>query len=148
MTKKAKSKLAKLTASLLLVSVMLFAGMSTASAATVSYGISGEVTADSQTDSGATVTATVKNANYYDIDGVNYKLSVSDNAELSGDTQKTGVSLKSEQSDSLAANVSLKSGGTSDTPRRNLPRKVRRQTPNRLSRQRLRPITANPAARP
>ena len=115
MTKKAKSKLAKLTASLLLVSVMLFAGMSTASAATVSYGISGEVTADSQTDSGATVTATVKNANYYDIDGVNYKLSVSDNAELSGDTQKTGVSLKSEQSDSLTANISLKSEAASDT---------------------------------
>ncbi len=113
--KKARSKIAKLTASLLLVSVMLFAGMSTASAATISYGISGEVTADSQTDSGATVTATVKNANYYDIDGVNYKLSVSDNAELSGDTQKTGISLKSEQSDSLTANVSLKSEAASDT---------------------------------
>ncbi len=115
MMKKAKSKLAKLTASLLIVSAMLFAGSATASAATVSYGVSGELSADSQTDSGATVTATVKNANYYDIDGVNYKVSVSDNAEISGETQKTDVSLQSEQSDSMTVNVSLKAENPSDT---------------------------------
>ena len=115
MMKKAKSKLAKLTASLLIVSAMLFAGSATASAATVSYGVSGELSADSQTESGATVTATVKNANYYDIDGVNYKVSVSDNAEISGEAQKTDVSLQSEQSDSLTVNVSLKAENPSDT---------------------------------
>ncbi len=115
MTKKAKLKLAKITAPLIIVSAMLFAGSTTVSAATVSYGMSGELTAESQTDSGASVTATVKNANYYDIDGVNYKISVSDNAEISGDTQKTDVFLPSEQSDSLTVNVSLKSETPSDS---------------------------------
>ena len=88
MKKKSKLKLAKITAPMLIISAMLFAGSTTVSAATVSYGMSGELTAESQTDSGASVTATVKNANYYDIDGVNYKISVSDNAEISGDLKK------------------------------------------------------------
>ncbi len=52
MTKKAKLKLANITAPLIIVSAMLFAGSTTVSAVTVSYGISGELTAESQTDSG------------------------------------------------------------------------------------------------
>ena len=115
MTKKAKSKLAKLAVSLFLASAMVCAGTASVSAATVSHGISGDLTVGSQTDSGAEVTATVKNANYYDIDGINYKVSVSDNAEISGETQKTEVSLPSEKSDSLTVNISLKSENPSDT---------------------------------
>ena len=52
MTEKSKIKLAKITAPLIIVSAMLFAGSTTVSAATVSYGISGELTAESRTDSG------------------------------------------------------------------------------------------------
>ena len=115
MTKKAKLKFAKVTAPLIIISAMLFAGSTTVSAATVSYGISGALTAESRTDSGAAVTATVKNANYYDIDGVNYKISVSDNADISGDTQKTDIFLPSEQSDTLTVNVSLKSESPSNS---------------------------------
>lgn len=94
-----------------LVALMTAAVTTNASAATVSDGIKAEITVSSQDSDKANIEAVVKNANYYEIDGINCKLSVSDNAELSGEDVKTDISLASEQTESLKAEISLKTGG-------------------------------------
>ncbi len=86
------------------------------SAATVSDGIKAEITVDSQTETTATINAEVKNANYYAIDGINYKVSVSDNAKLTGETTKTDLKLEGEQTDSLSLNLTLKPTEPSGDP--------------------------------
>ena len=63
-----------------LVALMTAAVTTNASAATVSDGIKAEITVSSQDSDKANIEAVVKNANYYEIDGINCKLSVSDNA--------------------------------------------------------------------
>lgn len=78
------------------------------SAATVSDGIKAEITVTSQDNDKANIEASVKNANYYEISGINCKLSVSDNAVLSGETVKTDLVLSSEQTESIKAEISLK----------------------------------------
>ena len=67
-----------------LMALMTAAVTTNASAATVSDGIKAEITVASQEGDKANIEAVVKNANYYEIDGINCKLSVSDNAVLSG----------------------------------------------------------------
>lgn len=79
-----------------------------ASAATVSDGIKAEVSVTAQSDDNASIEAVVKNANYYEIGGINCKLSVSDNAEISGENIKTDITLSKEQTESLKAKISLK----------------------------------------
>ncbi|MGN0470625.1 MAG: M4 family metallopeptidase [Acutalibacteraceae bacterium] len=79
-----------------------------ASAATVSDGIKAEVSVTAQSDDNASIEAVVKNANYYEIGGINCKLSISDNAEISGENIKTDITLSKEQTESLKAKISLK----------------------------------------
>lgn len=78
------------------------------SAATVCDGIKAEITVTSQDNDKANIEASVKNANYYEISGINCKLSVSDSAVLSGETVKTDLVLSSEQTESIKAEISLK----------------------------------------
>ena len=93
---------------LLAVSTVFMSCAVTASAATVSQGMSGELTSTSQTDDGAELNAVVKNSNYYGIDGISYEVSVtSGNATLSGETKKDNISLGSEESDSLDLSLSF-----------------------------------------
>lgn len=94
-----------------LMALMTVAFTTNASAATVSDGIKAEITVTSQDSERASVEAVVKNANYYGIDGISCKLSVSDNAVLSGEDVKTDLELTSEQSESLKADISLKESG-------------------------------------
>lgn len=99
-------KKAGIVASLFVLMASLFTV--NASAATVSDGIKADVTVTAQSDNSANIEAVVKNANYYEIGGINCKLSVSDNAEISGESVKTDLTLSSEQTESLKANITLK----------------------------------------
>ncbi|MGN1113218.1 MAG: hypothetical protein ACI4RP_08440, partial [Acutalibacteraceae bacterium] len=95
-----------------LMALMTAAVTTNASAASVSDGIKAEITVTSQDNDKSSIEAVVKNANYYEIDGINCKLSVSDNAELSGEDVKTDIKLAGEQTESLKAEISLKAGET------------------------------------
>lgn len=98
----------------LLTVLMILAFTVNTSAATISDGIKAEITVTEQDSEKASVEAVVKNANYYEIDGVNCKLSVSDNAVLSGEEVKTDLTLSSEQSESLNAEIILKENGNTN----------------------------------
>lgn len=78
-------------------------------AASVSDGIKGDIQAVETNDTEAEVTAEIKNSNYYAIDDINYKLTVSDNAEIVGESQKNGITLSENESDSMNTKVALKS---------------------------------------
>lgn len=99
-------KKAGIIASLMVFMTLAFT--TNASAATISDGIKAEITVTSQDSDKITVEAAVKNANYYEIDGIDCKLSVSDNAEISGENLKSDITLSSEQSESLKADITLK----------------------------------------
>ncbi len=86
------------------ISVFLTFGIN-ASAAVISYGISGELQVQAQNQTEASVTASVKNANYYDIGNISYQISVSDNADIVGDNSKTAVFLSAEQTDSMTFRI-------------------------------------------
>ncbi len=77
------------------------------SASAEEYSVSGTLSADSKDDASATVTATVTNDYYYDVDGIGYSVSVSDNAVIKGESSKTNVSLDAGDSDSLTFEVEL-----------------------------------------
>ena len=96
----------------LLMTLMIAAFAVNASAATISDGIKAEIEVISQSGDKASVNAVVKNANYYAIDGINCKLSVSDNAVLSGEDVKTDLTLLAEQSEKLTAEIGLKNIAT------------------------------------
>ncbi len=103
-----KKKLKKIAVSAAVCTALTTAMALPASAATVSDGIKADITANAQTSTTAKVNAQVKNANYYAIKGINYKVSVSDNAELTGETAKTDVNLGSEEDDTLTLSLTLK----------------------------------------
>lgn len=89
------------------------------SALTVSDGISADqIIVVSEDKSSAEVEAVVKNANYYEISGINYSLTASDNAIVEGESAKTRLTLGSEESDSLSVTVqaaAVTEGNTDDT---------------------------------
>ncbi len=77
------------------------------SASAAEYTVSGTLGAESKDDTSATVTATVTNGYYYDVDEIVYSVSVSDNAVIKGESSKTNVSLDAGDSDSLTFEVEL-----------------------------------------
>ncbi len=106
----------KLLASSAVCAVLMLSQVFGASAATTSDGMSAELSVSSQTDSSADVTAKVKNSGYYTVDGVSYSVSVSNGVTVSGETQKSGVSLDSEAEDSLTFSVSVDTTSPTSQP--------------------------------
>ncbi len=111
-----KKRMLKPFAVLAAGSVMLMSGAVSASAMTVSQGISAELSADSQTDSGAEITGSVKNSNYYDVDNISCEATItSGSATLSGETKKDDFSIKSGESGTLTFSLSLDNAGEAST---------------------------------
>ncbi len=103
-----KKRMLKPFAVLLTGSAMLMSCAFSASAETVSQGISAQLSADSQTDDSAQISAAVKNSNYYDVDNISCEATVtSGSAKLSGETKKDNFSIKSGESDTLTFSLSL-----------------------------------------
>ena len=98
-------KKTKFAAAITTVIVSMFAFVFSASAE--EYAVSGTLGSESKDDTSATVTATVTNGYYYDVDGIGYSVSVSDNAVIKGESSKTDVSLDAGDSDSLTLEVEL-----------------------------------------
>ncbi len=111
-------KKTKFAAAITTASAMLFVCAFSASAE--NYAVTGSFDAYSEGDS-ATVTATVTNDYYYDVDGIGYSVSVSDNAVIKGETSKTDVSLAAGESDSLTFEVELLQQEESSQPEASKP---------------------------
>ncbi len=86
-----------------------------ASAATLSDGIVSDMKVLSQTDTSADVKVTVTNFNANTVSGINYSVSVSDNATVTGTTQKTDVEIDRESSDTMDFTVSIASNEPAST---------------------------------
>ncbi len=112
-------KKAKFAAAITTVSAMLFVCAFSASAE--NYAVTGSLGADSEDGTSATVTATVTNDYYYDVDGIGYSVSVSDNAVIKGESSKTDVSLAAGDSDSLTFEVELLQQEESSQPEASKP---------------------------
>lgn len=113
------NKLKKIGCAAIATALIASAGCISTSALTVSDGISADqIITISEDKSSAEVEAVVKNANYYEISGINYSLTVSDNAIVEGESAKTQLTLGSEESDSLSVTVKAAAateGNTDDT---------------------------------
>lgn len=100
------NKLKKIGCAAIATALIAATGCISTSALTVSDGISADqIITISEDKSSAEVEAVVKNANYYEISGINYSLTVSDNAIVEGESAKTRLTLGSEESDSLSVSV-------------------------------------------
>lgn len=94
------------------IAVIGCASIFTVGAASVSDGLKGDIQATDTNGGETEVTADITNSNYYAINNINYKLTVSDNAEIIGESQKNGITLSENESDSLSTRVALKSKTT------------------------------------
>lgn len=101
------SKIKRITFVSLLVIFIISLCSVNVSAATVSDGIKAEIQVLSQDENTAEVEAVVKNANYYEISGINCALTVSGNGALTGETQKTDLVLAGEESEQVKAVLSV-----------------------------------------
>lgn len=108
-------KLTKIVTAILLSTVFICASTLGASAMSITDGIKAEINVISTDEDKTTIEASVKNANYYGIDGINYEVSVSDNASLLGETKKTNINLDGEQTDSVTLEVSTNQNQPSST---------------------------------
>ena len=100
------NKLKKIGCAAIATAFIAAASCINTSALTVSDGISADqIITISEDKSSAEVEAVVKNANYYEISGINYSLTVSGNAAIEGESAKTQLTLGSEESDSLNVKV-------------------------------------------
>ncbi|MDD6488257.1 MAG: hypothetical protein PUG48_00365 [Clostridia bacterium] len=105
-------KKAGLVISLMAMATAVFSA--NVSAATVSDGIQTEISVISQDSNNASIEAVVKNTNDYAIDGINCKLSVSENAVLNGEDAKKDISLAGGNSESLKAEIRLNNAEETD----------------------------------